>query len=215
MDIDTSWTILVVGIIVFICVGFVVVFYFLNTTASASNTTTPTKASSTTTSSTCSSSTTNIPIPIYTPAANNLTVKNCFNNETVSANHVVNTINKYGLQTKYIPLVITYSLILCAYMDALAKNCKNIESALSQITVLGGVPNSASGATQLSYYTKVPTTPSKTTDFLVAAMDIISNSMAALVNENVLTEEDRKAVRGFNYQFCRNYIDTINKNCQP
>jgi hypothetical protein len=76
------------------------------------------------------------------------------------------------------------------------------------------VPNSASGATQLSYYTQVQNKPSKTTDFLVAAMDIISNYMASLVNENVLTEDDRRAVRGFNYQFCRNYIDTINQNCQ-
>lgn len=220
MDIDTSWTVLIVGIVIFVVVGFLVSFYLLNTPTQK----TPSGSVNKDSSKPCNTQPSNVFVtetnntfniqPMYSPAANSISVNNCFNNDTVSANHVVNTINKYGLQTKYVPLVMTYSVILCVYMDAMQKNCTNIPSSLNKLIVLGGVPNSASGATQLSYYTKVQNKPSKTTDFLVAAMDIISNYMASLVNENALTEDDRKAVRGFNYQFCRNYIDVINQNCQ-
>lgn len=200
MDLDTSWTVLVVGSVVFLSVGFVIVFYLLQ--GESPNCMPPLSRPHTGDMG-------------ISPAPADLTVRNCFGSATVPANRLINTLQKYGLQGKYTPLVLTYSVILCKHEEALMGGCTNVEEALQKVLVLGGSPKSASGATQLSYYTLVPKTPSNTTDFLVASMDIISNSMAALVNEDTISEEDRRAVRGYNYEFCRNYIDAINKVCQP
>lgn len=219
MSIETAWTILIVGSTILICVGFVFAFYILHLPTQPE----PTPNDDTQTTPRPPSDDNDIldhhrPVYIirdFPSYKRDITIRNCFNRDSITANHVVNTINKYNLQNRYVPLIITYSLLLCVYMDSLSKNCSNITTALNQLILVGGTPNSASGITELSYYTKVPTKPSKTTDFLVAAMDIISNHMASLVNEDVISEKDRRAIKGFNYEFCRNYLDTINMNCQP
>jgi hypothetical protein len=83
---------------------------------------------------------------------------------------------------------------------------------MNQIILLGGSPNSSSAMTLLSYYTSIQHN-SKAKDFLVATMDVINTYVAMLVNENALSESDRKAIKGFNYEFCRNYLDQINQVC--
>jgi hypothetical protein len=132
---------------------------------------------------------------------------------TVTANKIVGLIMKNNLQSKYAPLILTYSAIVCVYQDIQNKKCDKIQGYLNQLILFGGSPQSASGMTELSYYTNVPSKPSVTRSFLIAAMDVISNYMAQLINENSISEQDRSALKGFNYEFCRNYIDTINVAC--
>lgn len=142
-------------------------------------------------------------------------VENCFSVSTVSANNINKIIDSYNLEKTYMPLKMTYSLLLCTYNDILNESCANIRANLNKLILLGGSPTSPSGLTQLSYYTNIVNLPSWTKDFLVAAMDIISNYMALLINESAISEQERRQLRGFNYEFLRNYIDPIMKSCGP
>jgi hypothetical protein len=63
------------------------------------------------------------------------------------------------------------------------------------------------------YYTRLTNNDTKKARFLTACMDLIKNNMALLINDSTITEQDRSAAKGFNYEFCRKYFDEINRNC--
>jgi hypothetical protein len=212
MDTYTVWFVLILIIVVLIIVFVSVIWYY--SLGPSQNTPTPLPPiTPSATHAPSSESTPNIfsPLPL-TPAARSMPVDNCFTPSTTSANHVVSLLLSYNLQSKYAPLVLAYSIVLCAYTDSLSKNCSNLQKYMNQIILLGGSPNSSSAMTLLSYYTSIQHN-SKAKDFLVATMDVINTYVAMLVNENALSESDRKAIKGFNYEFCRNYLDQINQVC--
>lgn len=229
MDTHAGWFVLVIGFILFLFVGIISISYFSMLSDTDSKQTTPSPslhtsppAPVTVTLSPYQVALQQEPSVVYvpqqlslspSPQAPQFTQNTCFNMNTVTANKLVGLILKNNLQSKYAPLILTYSAIVCVYQDIQNRKCDRIDSFLNQIIIFGGSPHSASGMTQLSYFTQVPNKPSVTRSFLVAAMDVISNYMAQLINESVLSEQDRSALKGFNYEFCRNYLDSINIAC--
>ena len=204
---DDSWFALIVGFVVFIIVGVIAVYYFAPHTPQQE----PTKVQQTPSQSApiTQQGNASLPLPLViapAPAPPPL----CFSPTTVSANNIIKVITQYGLQGKYAALIMAYSIVVCVFNTGTNTKCTDITTALNRLIMLGASPNSVSGATELSYYTAIPAN-TLMRSFLVAAMDIISNYVAALVNDNALSESDRSSVRGFNYEFCRNYMDPIAK----
>ena len=136
-------------------------------------------------------------------------IPDCFSPTTVSANMLYQILVRNKLEIKYGQLATAYSLILCAN-----DNCERIPDLLSNAILAGGSPNSAEARNMVSFYTKVESNNnSKKLRFLVACMDLIKNNMALLVNDATMTEQDRSAAKGFNYEFCRKYVNDINLKC--
>uniref|UniRef100_A0A6C0BG67 Uncharacterized protein n=1 Tax=viral metagenome TaxID=1070528 RepID=A0A6C0BG67_9ZZZZ len=213
MDTYTAWIALITVVILIIIIISTIWYFLLEKNPSPS----PSVSTPSLSSSVLTPTMYQTPDKIFshlplTPAARSMPVDNCFSPQTTSANHVVSILLSNNLQSKYAPLILTYSIVLCAYTDSISKNCNNLQNYMNQIILLGGSPNSSSALTMLSYYTTIRH-DSKAKGFLVATMDVINTYAAMLVNENVLSESDRKAIKGFNYEFCRNYFDQINQVC--
>ena len=154
------------------------------------------------------------PAPKPTSSASNTAVSSsslipdCFSSTTVSANLLYQILVRYKLEIKYNQLAAAYSLILCAN-----DNCDRIPTLLDKAILVGGSPNSAAAKNMVGYYTRLANNDTKKTRFLTACMDLIKNNMALLINDATITEQDRSAAKGFNYEFCRKYFDEINRKC--
>ena len=203
MNMEISWIILVIGIVIFCVIGSFTIYYFTTTTTIKNN-----QTISPTVSPITSPSSISVPSLQISSRPNAIRYTDCLDETTVSANHVIHTINKYNLQSKYAPLIIAYAMIIC-----LSKNCNNLDKYLEQLILLGASPNDASTTAELAMYTQTTNTPSKRKDFLVASLDIIQSNMSLLVNDDTISEQDRRLVRGFNYDFLRTYLDIINRSC--
>lgn len=224
MDTHTGWVVLATGFVMFLFVGIITISYFSMLPSMDTASTSPSSSLSPSASKTQSFGgaiqTQYDPGYVYipqqlpiSPATAMRPQNTCFNMNTVTANRLVGLIMKNNLQSKYAPLIMTYSALVCVYQDIQNQKCDRIEGFLGQLIVFGGSPHSPSGMTELSYYTEVPSKPSLTKSFLIAAMDVISNYMSQLINENTISEQDRSSLKGFNYEFCRNYLDPINRAC--
>jgi hypothetical protein len=85
---------------------------------------------------------------------------------------------------------------------------------MNKAILAGGSPNSAEAKNMVTFYTKITATDdSKKIRFMIACMDLIKNNMALLINDSMITEQDRSAAKGFNYEFCRKYFNEINQKC--
>lgn len=220
MDTHTGWVVLVTGFVLFLFVGIITISYFSMLPSSNTQSSSPSILSTPTAQSNSITQIHSDPGYVYipqqlpiSPAAAMRPQNTCFNMNTVTANRLIGLIMKNNLQSKYAPLIMTYSAIVCVHQDIQNQKCDRIDGFLSQVIMFGGSPHSPSGMTQLSYYTEVPSKPSLTRSFLIASMDVISNYMSQMINENSISEQDRSSLKGFNYEFCRNYLDQINKAC--
>lgn len=148
-----------------------------------------------------------LPVPSPSPS-NSEVLQNCLNASTVVANRLISTIHKYNMQVKYSPLLLTYSMILCANKD-----CSVIPYYVKQLQLLGANINDARSRAELEFYTYINDNTSQKRHFLVGALNIILNYMSMLINENSISDVDRYALRGFNVEFLRSYIDPINRTC--
>ncbi len=159
------------------------------------------------------------PAPSNTPrtSSDNVTTTNtsrplipdCFSPTTVSANMLYQILVRNRLEVKYGQLATAYSLVLCAN-----DNCDRIPDLMNKAILAGGSPNSAEAKNMVTFYTKITATDdSKKIRFMIACMDLIKNNMALLINDSMITEQDRSAAKGFNYEFCRKYFNEINQKC--
>lgn len=144
-----------------------------------------------------------------TTTASRPLIPDCFSPTTVSANLLYQILVRNKLEVKYGQLATAYSLILCAN-----DNCQRIPDLLNKAILAGGSPNSAEAKNMVTFYTKITSNnDSKKVRFLIVCMDLIKNNMALLINDAMITEQDRSAAKGFNYEFCRKYFNEINQKC--
>jgi ABC-type transport system involved in multi-copper enzyme maturation permease subunit len=183
----TSFGLFLISIVIFVVIGASLILIY------ASSTSTP-------------------PPPARPPGASHTTssslIPDCFSPTTVSANLLYQILTRYKLEIKYNQLATAYSLILCAN-----DNCDRIPTLLDKAILVGGSPNSAAAKNMVGYYTRLTNNDTKKARFLTACMDLIKNNMALLINDSTITEQDRSAAKGFNYEFCRKYFDEINRKC--
>jgi hypothetical protein len=188
-----SFGLFLISIVIFVVIGASLILIYASSTSTPSPSPAPRPGASHTTSSSSSSSS---------------LIPDCFSSTTVSANYLYQILARYKLEIKYNQLAAAYSLILCA-----SDNCDRIPTLLDKAILVGGSPNSADAKNMVRYYTRLTNNDTKKARFLTACMDLIKNNMALLINDSTITEQDRSAAKGFNYEFCRKYFDEINRNC--
>lgn len=188
----TSFGLFLISIVIFAVLGTSLIMIYASSTSTSQPTPKPTPNIVSSASSSASSS----------------LIPDCFSSTTVSANLLYQILARYKLEIKYNQLAAAYSLILCAN-----DNCDRIPTLLDKAILVGGSPNSADAKNMVGYYTRLTNSDTKKARFLTACMDLIKNNMALLINDSTITEQDRSAAKGFNYEFCRKYFDEINRKC--
>ena len=189
----TSFGLFLISIVIFAVLGASLIMIYASSASTPQPTHRPNVVSNTSSSSSSSSSS---------------LIPDCFSSTTVSANLLYQIIARYKLEIKYNQLAAAYSLILCAN-----DNCDRIPTLLDKAILVGGSQNSADAKNMVGYYTRLTNNDTKKARFLTACMDLIKNNMALLINDSTITEQDRSAAKGFNYEFCRKYFDEINRKC--
>ena len=141
----------------------------------------------------------------------NLSFPECFD-ISPDAKHVYTILKSGNNHKKYAKLLDAYSLALCQQRD-FKKSCSmdSLNQRLATLDSWGANQYNKDAIDIVNSLTKV--TNNKIGQFLVEVCDICEKQIRDISNDKDVLRGDKTQIIGFNSQFYRNHVDSINKSC--